>query len=145
MKLNRGPAKGKDSANGFGPWLVTPDELAPPASGRAYDLTMTASVNGIEYSRGSMADLYWSFGEMISYASRGTRVLPGDIIGSGTVGTGCILELSQVHGLDAYPYLREGDQVRLEGGLLGAIEARILAGHPPVPLRPAPGHAEAGR
>lgn len=136
MRLNLGPAKGKDSANGFGPWLVTPDELTPRASGRGYDVLMTASVNGTEYSCGSMAELYWSFGEMISYASRGTRVRPGDVIGSGTVGTGCILELSRVHGGAAYPYLQPGDQVHLEAGLLGAIDARIVAGRPAVPLRP---------
>jgi 2-keto-4-pentenoate hydratase/2-oxohepta-3-ene-1,7-dioic acid hydratase in catechol pathway len=136
MKLNLGPAKGKDSANGFGPWLCTADELAPLASGRAYDIALRASVNGTHYSGGNLADLYWSFGEMISYASRGTRVVPGDIIGSGTVGTGCILELSRVHGPDAYPYLRPGDRVHLEAGPLGAIDARIVPGRPPVPLRP---------
>jgi 2-keto-4-pentenoate hydratase/2-oxohepta-3-ene-1,7-dioic acid hydratase in catechol pathway len=143
MRLNLGPAKGKDSANGFGPWLVTADELAPLAAGRGYDVALTASVNGVPYSSGNLADLYWSFGEMISYASRGTRVVPGDIIGSGTVGTGCILELSRVHGAGDYPYLRPGDRVRLDGGPLGAIEARITAGRPPVPLRPE--HEEAGR
>jgi 2-keto-4-pentenoate hydratase/2-oxohepta-3-ene-1,7-dioic acid hydratase in catechol pathway len=137
MKLNLGPAKGKDSANGFGPWLVTADELAPLASGHGYDLAMSASVNGRPYSAGNLSALYWSFGEMISYASRGTRVVPGDIIGSGTVGTGCILELSRVHGREAYPYLRSGDRVRLEAGLLGAIDASIVAGQPPVPLRAA--------
>lgn len=145
MRLPLGPAKGKDSASSFGPWLVTADELAPLASGRGYDVQLTASVNGARYSSGNLAHLYWSFGEMISYASRGTRVLPGDVIGSGTVGTGCILELSQVHGSDAYPYLRAGDRVRLEGGLLGAIEARVVAGRPAVPLRSAADHAEAGR
>jgi 2-keto-4-pentenoate hydratase/2-oxohepta-3-ene-1,7-dioic acid hydratase in catechol pathway len=145
MKLHLGPAKGKDSANGFGPWLCTADELAPLASGRGYDVALRASVNGTPYSAGNLADLYWSFGEMISYASRGTRVVPGDVIGSGTVGTGCILELSRVHGADAYPYLRPGDLVRLEAGPLGAIDARIVAGHPAMPLRasaagsPAPG------
>lgn len=136
MKLNLGPAKGKDSANGFGPWLVTPDELAPYTSGRGYSLAMTASVNGSVYSEGSMADLYWSFGEMIAYASRGTRVRPGDVIGSGTVGTGCILELSRVHGEGAYPYLRPGDAVDLEVELLGAIEARIVEGRSAQSLRP---------
>jgi 2-keto-4-pentenoate hydratase/2-oxohepta-3-ene-1,7-dioic acid hydratase in catechol pathway len=136
MKLNLGPAKGKDSANSFGPWLVTADELAPLASGHGFDVKLTATVNGADYSRGNLADLYWSFAEMVSYASRGTRVVPGDIIGSGTVGTGCILELSRVHGADAYPYLRPGDLVRLEGGPLGAIETRVTAGRPPVPLRP---------
>jgi 2-keto-4-pentenoate hydratase/2-oxohepta-3-ene-1,7-dioic acid hydratase in catechol pathway len=150
MRLNLGPAKGKDSANSFGPWLVTADELAPLASGHGYDVKLTATVNGASYSSGNLADLYWSFAEMVSYASRGTRVVPGDVIGSGTVGTGCILELSRVHGADAYPYLRAGDLVRLEGGPLGAIEARIAAGRPAVPLRPAahrhkPDHEEAGR
>jgi 2-keto-4-pentenoate hydratase/2-oxohepta-3-ene-1,7-dioic acid hydratase in catechol pathway len=150
MRLNLGPAKGKDSANSFGPWLVTADELAPLASGHGYDVKLTVTVNGASYSSGNLADLYWSFAEMVSYASRGTRVVPGDIIGSGTVGTGCILELSRVHGADAYPYLRAGDLVRLEGGPLGAIEARIAAGRPAVALRPEthdhkPDHEEAGR
>ena len=138
MRLNLGPAKGKDSANSFGPWLVTADEFAPLASGHGYNVKLTATVNGTGYSSGNLADLYWSFAEMVSYASRGTRVVPGDVIGSGTVGTGCILELSRVHGADAYPYLRAGDLVRLEGGPLGAIEAHIAAGRPAVPLRPAP-------
>ena len=75
---------------------------------------MTATVNGREYSRASLAEIYWSFGEMISYASRGTRVEPGDVIGSGTCGTGCILELALVHGADAYPWLQPGDEVVLE-------------------------------
>jgi 2-keto-4-pentenoate hydratase/2-oxohepta-3-ene-1,7-dioic acid hydratase in catechol pathway len=136
MKLYLGPAKGKDSANGFGPWLVTPDELTPRRSGRAYDLAMSASVNGTAYSSGTMADLFWSFGEMISYASRGTRVRPGDVIGSGTVGTGCILELSRVHGEAAYPYLRPDDRVHLEMEMLGAIDARIVEGRPARPIRP---------
>ncbi|MGI8532852.1 MAG: fumarylacetoacetate hydrolase family protein [Geodermatophilaceae bacterium] len=135
MRLNLGPAKGKDSANGFGPWLVTPEELGAPA-GRGYDVELTASVNGEPCSRGNLRDLYWSFGEMIAYASRGTRLRPGDVIGSGTVGTGCLLELSRVHGADRYPYLQPGDQVRLDGGVLGAIEARIVPGPAPIPLRP---------
>jgi 2-keto-4-pentenoate hydratase/2-oxohepta-3-ene-1,7-dioic acid hydratase in catechol pathway len=136
MKVGLGPAKGKDSANSFGPWLVTRDEVAPRASGRGYDLALTASVNGAAYSRGNVSSLYWSFGQMISYASRGTRVRPGDVIGSGTVGTGCVLELSRVHGAEAYPYLQEGDRVRLEGDLLGAIDARVRAGSPARPLSP---------
>ena len=124
-----------DSANGFGPWLVTTDELADCASGHSYDVGMSAAVNGVAYSSGNLADLYWSFGEMIAYASRGTRVRAGDVIGSGTVGTGCILELSRVHGADAYPYLRGGDHVHLEADLLGAIDAAVLPARPVVPLR----------
>lgn len=145
MKLNLGPAKGKDSANSFGPWLVTADEFAPLTSGRGYDVKLTVTVNSTAYSVGNLADLYWSFAEMVSYASRGTRVVPGDVIGSGTVGTGCILELSRVHGSGAYPYLRPGDLVRLEAGPLGAIEARISAGQPAAPLRPARSQGKGGR
>jgi 2-keto-4-pentenoate hydratase/2-oxohepta-3-ene-1,7-dioic acid hydratase in catechol pathway len=137
MRVGLGPAKGKDAASSFGPWLVTADEFAALASGRAYDVELTGSVNGLAYSRGNLAGLYWSFGEMICYASRGTRVVPGDVIASGTVGTGCILELSRVHGAGAYPYLRPGDRVRLDGGLLGAVDARVRAGRPVIPFRPA--------
>ena len=128
-----GPVKGKDTATSLGPWLVTPDELEPRRSGTAFDLQMRASVNGRPYSSGNAGDLYWSFGQMISYASRGTRVRTGDVIGSGTVGTGCILELSTVHSEDEYPWLKPGDEVRLEADVLGAITGRIV---PPQPLHP---------
>jgi 2-keto-4-pentenoate hydratase/2-oxohepta-3-ene-1,7-dioic acid hydratase in catechol pathway len=135
MEQRLGPAKGKDSATSFGPMLVTPDELAPYRKGNAFDLPMTATVNGRPYSAGNLCDLYWSFGQMIAYASRGTRVVPGDIIGSGTVGTGCILELSGLHGEESYPWLRPGDEVRLDVAQLGAITARIRPAGPVVPLR----------
>jgi len=135
MRQRLGPAKGKDSATSLGPALVTPDELAPYKKGNGFDLAMTASVNGVPYSAGNLADIYWSFGQMISYASRGTRVVPGDVIGSGTVGTGCILELSGLHGGQRYPWLQPGDEVRLEVARLGAISARILPSRPVIPLR----------
>jgi 2-keto-4-pentenoate hydratase/2-oxohepta-3-ene-1,7-dioic acid hydratase in catechol pathway len=135
MKLSMGPVKGKDFATSLGPMLVTPDELEDARSGGAYDLTMAATVNGREYSRASLAEIYWSFGEMISYASRGTRVEPGDVIGSGTCGTGCILELALVHGSDAYPWLRPGDEVVLSVDRLGSLRNRIVAGVPLQPLR----------
>jgi 2-keto-4-pentenoate hydratase/2-oxohepta-3-ene-1,7-dioic acid hydratase in catechol pathway len=128
MKLSMGPVKGKDFATSLGPMLVTPDELETSRRGRAFDLTMMARVNGTEYSRASLADIYWSFGEMIAYASRGTRVEPGDVIGSGTCGTGCILELSLVHGAEAYPWLRLGDVVELEVERLGVLRNRIVPG-----------------
>ncbi len=137
MRLNLGPAKGKDFATSVGPFLVTPDELAPYRRGRAYDLTMTARVNGREYSRGSLADIYWSFGEMLAYASRGTELVPGDVIGSGTCGGGCILELSLVHGEAAYPWLGVGDRVELTVEHLGTIAARVVPGPPLIPLREA--------
>ena len=135
MKLSMGPVKGKDFATTLGPMLVTPDEIEDARSGRAYDLTMTATVNGREYSRASLAEIFWSFGEMISYASRGTRVQTGDVIGSGTCGTGCILELALVHGGDAYPWLQPGDEVVLSVDRLGSIRNRIVAGAPLRPLR----------
>ncbi|MCW2721040.1 fumarylacetoacetate hydrolase family protein [Pseudonocardia sp.] len=119
MALGLGPAKGKDSATSLGPYLVTPDELG------SLDLAMTASVNGTPYSAGNLSDLYWSFAQLVAYASRGTRLVPGDVIGSGTVGTGCILELSRVHGTEKYPWLAAGDEVRLEVAGLGAQVARV--------------------
>lgn len=131
MRLGLGPAKGKDSATTLGPYLVTPSELG------ALDLAMTASVNGTPYSAGRLSDLYWSFGQLLAYASRGTRLVPGDVLGSGTVGTGCILELSRVHGTDRYPWLTPGDQVHLAVEHLGAIDARITPGPTPIPLGPA--------
>jgi 2-keto-4-pentenoate hydratase/2-oxohepta-3-ene-1,7-dioic acid hydratase in catechol pathway len=135
MKLGLGPAKGKDSATSLGPVLVTPDELEPFRSGHAFALTMTASVNGREYSRGNLGDIYWSFGEMIAYASRGTTLVPGDVIGSGTVGSGCILELAGLHGEEAYPWLRPGDELSLEIERIGVLRHRIVPGRPPLPLR----------
>ncbi|MGQ0802279.1 MAG: fumarylacetoacetate hydrolase family protein [Actinomycetota bacterium] len=125
MKVGLGPAKGKDFATSLGPWLVPPDELADRRAGKAYDLAMTARVNGREYSSGNLADLHWSFGEMLAHASRGTRLVPGDVIGSGTCGTGCILELSLVHGSDEYPWLVPGDVVELEVERLGVLRNPI--------------------
>jgi 2-keto-4-pentenoate hydratase/2-oxohepta-3-ene-1,7-dioic acid hydratase in catechol pathway len=135
MKLSMGPVKGKDFATSIGPVLVTPDELEDTKRDRSYDLAMTATVNGVEYSRASLADIFWSFGEMIAYASRGTRVEAGDVIGSGTCGTGCILELSMVHGHERYPWLQPGDIVELDVERLGTLRNRVVAGAPPRPLR----------
>jgi 2-keto-4-pentenoate hydratase/2-oxohepta-3-ene-1,7-dioic acid hydratase in catechol pathway len=136
MRLSLGPVKGKDFATSLGPVLVTPDELSGCRSGRAHDLAMTAQVNGREVSRASLADIHWSFGEMLAYASRGTELVPGDVAGSGTCGTGCLLELSLVHGAEAYPWLRPGDEVELEVELLGRLRNRVVAGRPLRPLRP---------
>ena len=135
MPLRFGPVKGKDSATSIGPWLVTPDELEPYRSGRSYNLAMTATVNGRLYSEGNWSTVYWSFAEMLAYASRGTRLVPGDVIGSGTVGQGCILELSILHGESEYPWLAAGDDVHLQIEALGAIDAHIVPGVAPIPLR----------
>jgi 2-keto-4-pentenoate hydratase/2-oxohepta-3-ene-1,7-dioic acid hydratase in catechol pathway len=135
MKLSMGPVKGKDFATSLGPVFVTPDELEDTRRDKSFDLAMTASVNGVEYSRASLADIFWSFGEMIAYASRGTRVETGDIIGSGTCGTGCILELSLVHGADRYPWLQPGDVVDLSVERMGTLRNRVVAGPSLRPLR----------
>ena len=136
MTLSLGPVKGKDFATTVGPLLVTPDELADRRSGAGHDLAMTASVNGVEYSRASWASIHWSFGEMLAYASRGAALRPGDVAGSGTCGTGCILELSLVHGQERYPWLRPGDLVELSVERLGRIRNRVVAGPAWRPLRP---------
>jgi 2-keto-4-pentenoate hydratase/2-oxohepta-3-ene-1,7-dioic acid hydratase in catechol pathway len=128
MTLNMGPVKGKDFATTLGPMLVTLDELDDRRSGKSFDLAMTARVNGVEYSRASLADIHYSFAEMIEYASRGTRVATGDVIGSGTCGTGCILELSLVHGRERFPWLAPGDEVEVEVERLGTLHNRIAAG-----------------
>ena len=101
MKLNLGPAKGKDFASMMGPFLVTADELqhckVKPKDGHigsSYDLEMVCRINHIEVSRGNFKDMHWTFAEIIERISYGVKLFPGDIIGSGTVGTGCFLELN---------------------------------------------------
>jgi 2-keto-4-pentenoate hydratase/2-oxohepta-3-ene-1,7-dioic acid hydratase in catechol pathway len=128
MRQSLGPAKGKDSSTSVGPFLVTPDELEDRRSGKGFDLDMSAWVNDHLYSHGNWKDIYWSFAQMVAYASRGTRLVRGDLIGSGTVGTGCILELSRVHGTERYPWLQPGDRVRLEIERLGAIDTLVTPG-----------------
>lgn len=114
MLLSMGPVKGKDTATSLGPWLVTKDELEPYRTATGFDRAMSLKVNGVKYSRANWADVHYSFGEMVSYASRGTEVRPGDVFGSGTCGTGCILELSRTHGEGEFPWLQAGDEVLIE-------------------------------
>jgi fumarylacetoacetate (FAA) hydrolase len=132
MLLNLGPAKGKDFSTVIGPWLVTPDELEQykvPAKqnhvGDTYNLKMTCRVNGIEVSAGNMADMDWTFAEIIERCAYGVDILPGDVIGSGTVGTGCFLELNGT-GLLNDPnfkpqWLQPGDTVEMEITGLGCL------------------------
>ncbi len=143
MLMNLGPAKGKDFATSLGPWLVTPDELAPRRSGSGkterYDMTMLARVNGQELSRGNFRDIYYSFPQLIAYASMNVWLKPGDVIGSGTVGTGCLLELSPpapTLPADQRPpapisreqlrWLQRGDVVELEIDGLGVLRNTIV-------------------
>ncbi len=123
MKVGLGPAKGKDFASSLGPVIVTSEALADKAVNRAgvYDLNMTAKVNGVEMSRGNFKDIFWSFGEIIARASDTCELQAGDVIGSGTVGTGCLLELTKTQG----PWLNEGDVVELEIERIGILKNTI--------------------
>jgi fumarylacetoacetate (FAA) hydrolase len=113
MKVGLGPAKGKDFATSLGPLLVTPDEFDGTTG------TMVARVNGEERSRGELADMYHSWEAIVDHAARNTRLRPGDVLGSGTVGTGCILE----HGDGRW--LQSGDIVELEVEGIGVLRNRI--------------------
>lgn len=131
MKLNLGPAKGKDFATSLGPYLVTLDELAPKTThgpnGNVYDLEMTAHVNGVHVSTGNVKDMTWTFAQILERASYGVTLHPGDVIGSGTCGTGCFLELNG-SGITKNQWLKEGDEVVLEIEGLGRLENRIVRG-----------------
>ena len=138
MALNLGPAKGKDFATTVGPWLVTLDELEQfevPAkeghTGKNWNLKMVCRVNGVQVSAGNLGDMDWTFAEIIERASYGVDLFPGDIIGSGTVGTGCFLELNGTGKLNNPEYedqwLQNGDVVELEIDELGVLENTIVA------------------
>jgi len=122
VSVGLGPAKAKDFATSLGPALVTPDELADCFHDGRHDLTMVARVSGEEVSRGNAASIHWTFARMIERASQNVELLPGDVIGSGTVGTGCLLELGE----DVHPWLRPGDEVELEIERLGRLRNRIM-------------------
>ena len=123
MKCMLGPAKGKDFATAIGPWVVTKDELADKRVGAGrYDLTMIARKNGKQISRGNFKDITHDFTKMIERASRDVTLFPGDLIGSGTVGTGCILELGPE---TTDGWLEPGDTVELEVDRLGVLTTPI--------------------
>lgn len=137
MKLNLGPAKGKDFATSLGPWLVTVDELEPykitTPYGNKYDLRMIARHNGKQVSYGNLKDMNWTFAELIERASYGVTLYPGDVIGSGTVGTGCYLELNGTWALEAKAkgesftpiWINDGDEFELEIQGLGVLKNKI--------------------
>jgi fumarylacetoacetate (FAA) hydrolase len=138
MLLNLGPAKGKDFSTAIGPMLVTLDELQSfevPCkenhTGKAWNLKMTCKVNGIQVSEGNLADMDWTFAEIIQRCSYGVDVYPGDVIGSGTVGTGCFLELNGTGKLNDPDYkeqwLQDGDVVEMEIDELGVLKNDIVA------------------
>jgi fumarylacetoacetate (FAA) hydrolase len=126
-KLSMGPAKSKDFANSLGPWLVTPDELEDRREGKGkearYNLQMAARVNGKELSRGNANSLTHTFASMVEWASTDVWLRPGDVLGSGTVGTGCILELRPEN---TGGWLKPGDEVELEIERLGVLRNRLV-------------------
>lgn len=128
MRLGLGICKGKDFANTLGPWVVTPDELEPYRSGDRLDLDLRAYVNGRELGDDTLANMAWSFEELLSYASRGTWLRPGDVIGSGTCGFGALLELRGRFGAEDYPWLSPGDVVSLKVEGIGTLTNRIVSG-----------------
>ncbi|MCH2445076.1 MAG: fumarylacetoacetate hydrolase family protein [Candidatus Marinimicrobia bacterium] len=129
MKLNLGPAKGKDFGSSFGPWLVTKDELEPyrrsSPDGDRYDLRMKAFVNNIQVSEDTLANMTWTFAQIIERVSYGVDIFPGDVIGSGTCGTGCFLELNGSKITDNQ-WLNPGDTVSLEIEGLGTLKNKII-------------------
>ena len=138
MLLNLGPAKGKDFSTVIGPMLVTPDELEaykipakPGHTGNNYNLKMTCKVNGKQVSEGNMGDMDWTFAEIVERCAYGADILPGDVIGSGTVGTGCFLELNGTGKLHDPSYteqwLQDGDVVEMEIDGLGHLSNTIIA------------------
>jgi len=138
MKLNLGPAKGKDFATAIGPWLVTLDELEKykieTPTGNLYDMEMKAIHNGKEVSKGNLKEMNWTFAEIIERASYGVDLHPGDVIGSGTVGTGCYLEINGTNALEAKEkgqdytpvWLKEGDEIELQVKGLGSLKNKIV-------------------
>ncbi len=122
MSVGMGPAKGKDFGTAVGPWLTLKSAVADRIQGERLSLAMTARLNGVEISSGSTDSLYHSIPRMIAQASRDADIFCGDLIGTGTVGTGCILELGpQATG----GWLKQGDVVELEIETLGTLKTTI--------------------
>jgi fumarylacetoacetate (FAA) hydrolase len=123
MSVGLGPSKGKDFATSLGPTVVTMDELQDRYENGRLRLEMTASVNGKIRSRGDSGSMYWTWPQLLAHASRDAWLRPGDVLGSGTVGTGCILELTpEVAG----GWLKPGDVVELNVERLGALRNRVI-------------------
>ncbi|MEW2357111.1 fumarylacetoacetate hydrolase family protein [Spirillospora sp. NPDC029432] len=136
MRVGLGPCKGKDSATTLGPWLVTADELEPYRdAGGFLRLALTAEVNGEVVGRDLLSNMGWPFEELVAYASRGTRVRPGDVLGSGTCGNGgCLAELWGRNGSQDPPPLKPGDTVTLTVEGIGTVSNTIVPGTGPVPV-----------
>jgi len=140
-----GQCKGKDFANTLGPWIVTPDELEPYRDGDRYDLDMRATINGSELGSDTLANMAWGFEHLVAYAARGAWIRPGDVLGTGTCGGGCLLEHWGRNGsFEEPPPLQPGDEVVLTVEGIGTLRNRVVAPDPFVELPPArPGRLRA--
>jgi len=134
MRVGLGPAKGKDFAITLGPWIVTADELEPHRHDDRLDLQLSVSVNGREVGSDTLAHMGWSFEEMLAYASRGAWVQPGDLLGSGTCGSGCLAELWGRAGRQEPRPLESGDVVTMTAEGIGTISNAVVEGVSPHPV-----------
>lgn len=132
MVMNLGPAKGKDFATTIGPYLVTPDEIEDRRSGKGFDLQLRCSVNGRVVTENNWASIYFGFAQLIERASQGVVLYPGDVLGSGTCGRGCLLELGTKFedgsnvGTGVDGWLGVGDTVEIEIERLGVVRNRVV-------------------
>jgi 2-keto-4-pentenoate hydratase/2-oxohepta-3-ene-1,7-dioic acid hydratase in catechol pathway len=136
MRVGLGPAKGKDTSTTLGPWLVTADEMEPYRDADGFlDLELTAEINGERVGHDRLSHMGWTFEEMVAYASRGTWVRPGDLLGSGTCGNGgCLAERWGRAGTQTPPPLKPGDVVTLTVEGIGTLRSTIVPGVDPVPI-----------
>lgn len=136
MKVGLGPCKGKDTATTLGPWLVTADELEPYRDADGFlRLALTAEVNGEVIGRDLLSNMAWTFEDLVAYASRGTTVRPGDVLGSGTCGNGgCLAELWGLRGEQHPAPLQPGDTVTLTVEGIGTISNTVVPGIEPLPI-----------
>jgi 2-keto-4-pentenoate hydratase/2-oxohepta-3-ene-1,7-dioic acid hydratase in catechol pathway len=136
FKFPMGPSKSKDAAITLGPWLVTADELADFVDDDRLALRTEVRLNGDRVGGDVTSNMAWSFADLVAHASRGTVVRPGDVLGSGTCGTGCLAEIKRTHPDTAPGWLMPGDVVRIEVEQLGVIENRLVPGPEPVEIPP---------
>jgi fumarylacetoacetate (FAA) hydrolase len=123
MKIGLGPSKSKDFATSIGPYVITMDEIAEFIEyGDKFNIPVEAFINGRRYSMGNVGDMHWSFPELIEYASRGTKLRKGDVIMSGTIPSGCIMEL----GPEEYGWLKRGDVVSIKSPVLGELVNEVV-------------------
>tara|TARA_Y100000768_G_scaffold341241_1_gene285602 strand:+ start:3855 stop:4817 length:963 start_codon:yes stop_codon:yes gene_type:complete len=129
MKLNLGPAKGKDFATSIGPYIVTKDELIDSTiktkNGNHYDIELSCEINKIKYSSDNLKNMNWTFAQIISQISKGTMLYPGDVIGSGTCGTGCLYEINSSKNISEHIWLNDGDIVNILTDKIGNLTNEI--------------------